>query len=102
LRSSVAMDGLLFEGSDILCPKYWFTLCPRAGRSIEQEYCTEHRKNYFQDSFTAHDRSTTIYRAFGEMMPCIPQTTGVRIQLRLLQRDGLILLFYDLVVEMGS
>src|ERR1035437_8703561 len=56
-----------------------------AGRCNEQQYCAEHRQNYFQDSSTVHDRSTTtIYPTFGEMMPCIPQTTGGRIQLRLL------------------
>src|ERR1035437_3474725 len=28
-----------------------------AGRCNEQQYCAEHRQNYFQDSFTVHDRS---------------------------------------------
>jgi hypothetical protein len=73
-----------------------------ASRCNEQQHCAKHRQNYFQDSFTAHDRSTTIYPTFGEMMPCIPQTTGGRIQLRLLQWAGLILLFYDLFVKKGS
>ncbi|MGO9865312.1 MAG: hypothetical protein ACLPLR_17025 [Terriglobales bacterium] len=74
-----------------------------AGRCNEQQYCAEHRQNYFQDSSTVHDRSTTtIYPSFGEMMPCIPQTTGGRIQLKLLLWAGLILLFCDLFVEKGS
>jgi hypothetical protein len=29
-----------------------------ACRCNEQQYCAEHRQNYFQDSFTAHDRSS--------------------------------------------
>ena len=74
-----------------------------ASRCGEQQHCAEHRQNYFQDSSTAHDRSTnTIYSTFGEMMTCIPQTTGGRIQLKLLLWARLILLFYDLFFEMGS